>query len=517
MSRPLGRPALRGLTSARPTPRPRYPFPVPQQLSLFDVLRASAPPLRPRPARPRRPRRRGGAAGAPGRPARRGAAGPLAARRGRCGSSSPRAACGSTWRRRSCGGGGGRWPGSPSRPCSAWPPRSWSGRGRPAPRGGSLLDVFAQRAARAEPSLRRGLEDLADGFATVTGTVRDLLDAGLEPVHAEAVEEALASDGPFVASRAEVERARALVRSAARAEARDARPGPRPRLDPAPPGRRAGGDRREAALPARAILIHGFADATGVATDLIQALLRRRGAWLILDHPPKPEGERGLRAGVHRPLRRAARRISAGVETAPPPPARSRSAPRRPSRRWGPRPRSREVARRDPRPARRRRPARGDRRRGPRPRPLPLRPAPALRPPGHPLLGSGRARRAGAGRPPRPRPPGAAARGRGGALRPLARRRGRSARGAPLARPAGGARRRLVDLRLAFAALGAGRLRDVTELRLEEVLRKGSYRPAHPPGPADGRRGRRTPGRGGGGGIAEQRGARPRSARSRAP
>ena len=47
----------------------------------------------------------------------------------------------------------------------------------------------------------------------------------------------------------------------------------------------------EAVLPSRALLIHGFADATGVATDLIEALLRRRGAVLILDHPPKPEGE----------------------------------------------------------------------------------------------------------------------------------------------------------------------------------------------------------------------------------
>jgi len=90
--------------------------------------------------------------------------------------------------------------------------------GETVPRGAMLLDVFAQRAARDEPALRRGLEDLADGFRTVTGTVRDLLDAGFEPVHAEAAEEALASDGPAAASRAEVERARALVRAAARTE-----------------------------------------------------------------------------------------------------------------------------------------------------------------------------------------------------------------------------------------------------------------------------------------------------------
>ncbi|MFY9820928.1 MAG: hypothetical protein WAM82_06065, partial [Thermoanaerobaculia bacterium] len=76
--------------------------------------------------------------------------------------------------------------------------------GEPTPRGAPLFEAFAQRAARVELSLRRGLEDLVDGYSTVSGTLRDLLDAGLEPVHAEAAEEALASDGPQVASRAEV-------------------------------------------------------------------------------------------------------------------------------------------------------------------------------------------------------------------------------------------------------------------------------------------------------------------------
>ncbi|HSU82659.1 MAG TPA: hypothetical protein VLR69_09590, partial [Thermoanaerobaculia bacterium] len=187
--------------------------------------------------------------------------------------------------------------------------------GETVPRGGMLLDLFAQRAARDEPSLRRGLEDLADGFRTVTGTVRDFLDAGFEPVHAEAAEEALASDGPFVASRADVERARALVRSAARAEAA---------MQASGLGRASTLLRRaaeivetgaEEALPARALLIHGFADATGVATDLIQALLRRLGAWLILDHPPKPEGD-----GVERELTaRFGERIGKGEAASPAP------------------------------------------------------------------------------------------------------------------------------------------------------------------------------------------------------
>ncbi len=160
--------------------------------------------------------------------------------------------------------------------------------GEVIPRGETLFEVLAQRAAKAEPVLRRGLEDLADGFAAVTGTVRDLLDAGLEPVHAEAAEEALASDGPLVASRAEVDRARALVRAAARTEEWMGEMGL---------GRASTLLRRAAelvaegrGLPAEAMLIHGFADATGVATDFLEALLKKQGAWLILDHPPKPEG-----------------------------------------------------------------------------------------------------------------------------------------------------------------------------------------------------------------------------------
>jgi hypothetical protein len=200
--------------------------------------------------------------------------------------------------------------------------------GEPAPRGSQLFDVLAQRAARAEPVLRRGLEDLADGFSAVTGTVRDLLDAGLEPIHAEAAEEALASDGPGAASRAEVERARALVRAAARAEAwmRELGAGRVSTLLRRAADLLETGDDRH--LPARAVLIHGFADATGVATDLLQALLKRRGAWLILDHPPKPEG-----GGVERTFsERFAERLSysARVEPAAPAAAAAKSAgPRR--------------------------------------------------------------------------------------------------------------------------------------------------------------------------------------------
>jgi hypothetical protein len=347
--------------------------------------------------------------------------------------------------------------------------------GESAPRGGSLLDVFAQRAARDEPSLRRGLEDLTDGFAAVTGTVRDLLDAGFEPIHAEAAEEALASDGPFVASRADVERARALVRSAAWAEAalRASGLGRASTLL-----RRAAevvelpGTAGEEALPARALLIHGFADATGVATDLIEALLRRRGAWLILDHPPKPEGEGSEREFTARFAERLGH--SSAVEAALPEP--EGSAPGLEAcEAVGAEAESREIASR----------VRALLDAGERPEGIGV-VARDLNPYRFALrrhfdrLGipfSGVGEHGGL------RPAGRRARAllellRGGEAVPSDRwldavmtlPEAAHSPAVPKARGGG-----WVDLRLAFAALGAGRLRDATELRLEEVLRKGFY------------------------------------------
>ncbi|HYO12374.1 MAG TPA: PD-(D/E)XK nuclease family protein, partial [Thermoanaerobaculia bacterium] len=157
--------------------------------------------------------------------------------------------------------------------------------------GEPLFGVIAQRRAREEAVLRRGLDGLVDGFGAVVGTVRDLIDAGFEPEHADGVDEALATDGPGLASRAEVERARALVRVAA---------GTVERMQDLRLGFRAALLRRalelldadpERTLPSRAVLVHGFADAIGVATDLLEGLLRRRSAWLVLDRPAEPLGD----------------------------------------------------------------------------------------------------------------------------------------------------------------------------------------------------------------------------------
>jgi RecB family exonuclease len=345
--------------------------------------------------------------------------------------------------------------------------------GEPVPRGAPLFDVLAQRLSRIEPPLRRGLDDLVDGYGAVAGTVRDLLDAGLEPDLAEAIDEALASDGPRAASRAEVERARSLVRVAARTEtlAGGLELGRVSTLL-----RRAAAlvaEDSERSLPSRAILIHGFGDATGVATDLLQELLRQ-GARLILDHPPLPDSTSGT---VERAFtERFAERLAMVSRFIPAPPVKDTDPPP-PRLAWveavGAEAEMREVARR----------VRGLLAEGVRPEGIGV-VARDLAP--YALLLRRHFRRLGI--------PfsGIAAQG---ALEPAGRRaraflellrRGEEVpadrwldavsslgirlqgRRIPLAG-------QLVDLRLAFYSLGAGRLRDVAELEVEMFLRNGSY------------------------------------------
>jgi PD-(D/E)XK nuclease superfamily len=183
------------------------------------------------------------------------------------------------------------------------------------PRGALLFETLVERAARGDDGLRRELGDLADGFLAVAPAVADLLDAGLEPEHAEAVDEALATDGPRAAGRAVTGRARAVVRVAVRAEARLRELG----LE-----RRSGWLRQatealrtmapEQVLPARAVLLHGFVAASGVAADLVAALLRQYGATLLLDRPSVPGVEEATEIAA---TVRLAERAAAAAALAP--------------------------------------------------------------------------------------------------------------------------------------------------------------------------------------------------------
>jgi hypothetical protein len=159
--------------------------------------------------------------------------------------------------------------------------------GEPAPRGDALFSLVVRRAAREEPALRAVLEPLDDAWGVVAAAAADLLDAGFGPegAHREAVEDWLAAAALAPES---AERVLAVARVAERAArelerlglgrrgTRLARAADALRRDP------------DAVLPARAVLVHGFADATGVASDLLEALVRGSGARVLVDLPPDP-------------------------------------------------------------------------------------------------------------------------------------------------------------------------------------------------------------------------------------
>lgn len=156
----------------------------------------------------------------------------------------------------------------------------------PVPRGRFLFEPLPRRFARDESSLRDPLERLDDGYAAVAATVRDLLDAGFEPALAAALDEALAAEGHGVATGSQVERARGLVRVAHRCWEEMSRSGvghAARLLDVASQALR---DHGGGVLPHRAVLVHGFSDATGRVTDLLEALQDVCGARVYLDRPP---------------------------------------------------------------------------------------------------------------------------------------------------------------------------------------------------------------------------------------
>ena len=167
--------------------------------------------------------------------------------------------------------------------------------GAPPRAGAEVLPVLVARAVREERELRGLVESLDEALPPVVAAVRDLLDAGVQGGHLEALDERLAELSPedpaagraravlrvAGAAGAGVERLRIGVPAAVLREAADAL-----RRDP------------EEALPCRAVLVHGFADATGVATDLIEALVRFAGAVVLLATPPDPAAPERREAGV---------------------------------------------------------------------------------------------------------------------------------------------------------------------------------------------------------------------------
>lgn len=155
--------------------------------------------------------------------------------------------------------------------------------------GDALFELLVRRFAPANAVLRNSLEGLQNGYDVLVGVVRDVLDAGFQAAHLEAIEERLSEIERNV-GRQRCDRARALmglavavgdgIRAAGRNRAADAP------LRASELLRNTGPD----LLPSMQLMIHGFADATGVTSDLIQTLVGVCGATIILDRPADPAG-----------------------------------------------------------------------------------------------------------------------------------------------------------------------------------------------------------------------------------
>ncbi len=150
-------------------------------------------------------------------------------------------------------------------------------------RGAEWFPVLAQQAARAVPGLA-ALAELVDGYGAVTAAVSDLLDAGLDEATAPAVEDFFESsgrrDGPWLRAAAVAQTALGVRRElAGRGLGRmgDVLRQAREALEKSPES-----------FPAARVLLHGYADATGLVTDLLRELVRQRPSLVLLDRPPDP-------------------------------------------------------------------------------------------------------------------------------------------------------------------------------------------------------------------------------------
>lgn len=185
------------------------------------------------------------------------------------------------------------------------------------------LPIVARRAASDPSALRRlraeSPKDVAGAIeSAAVRSAEDLLDAGLEPVHADAIEDLLADAAEHTLDRDAVARARAVVtvaRSAAHAlEAESVTHHPLAIL------RRAtalltGGDQavvsehgvvsehsvfnqhsvyyQHSAVDGRGLFVYGYADTTAVVGDFLEAVLVATGGTLIVDLPSAVDGSDG--------------------------------------------------------------------------------------------------------------------------------------------------------------------------------------------------------------------------------
>ena len=162
-------------------------------------------------------------------------------------------------------------------------------------RGAAMAGVLTRRFCAEEPVLAGELGHLTDGYGGVLESVHDILDAGFEPIHLDAVDELLSSASSEEAQIAAAlglpppeadaqgaaeQRAAAILRVAAQVYES---------MEILKVGDRSWIYRRAADLlpqmppPARALRLIGFCEASGVMGDFIEALLRWQEIELVVD------------------------------------------------------------------------------------------------------------------------------------------------------------------------------------------------------------------------------------------
>ncbi len=171
--------------------------------------------------------------------------------------------------------------------------------------GDAVFPVLVRQVAREERALRAALDSLQDGYAIVVASVADLLDAGLEPQQVPSLE-------ALVAQREGGARACAVLRVAARTLAKLREAGLERDSDRLARATRIVERRGPECLPSRALWVHGYAEATGRASALLEALVHALDGRVLLDHPPDPlqpdreEPAVGFTARLRQRLARAA-------------------------------------------------------------------------------------------------------------------------------------------------------------------------------------------------------------------
>lgn len=197
--------------------------------------------------------------------------------------------------------------------------------GLPAPRGSALVPVLVRRHAAREPVLARWLGDLDDGYGIVDGAVRDLLDAGFDAASAEAFEEAIAAvHAEDELSATAVVRAQAVGRVAlhtlAVLEASDL--GHRTSLlARAREALHTPGASADALLPTAGLWVHGFADATGLVVEWLEALVRAFAGRVVVDVPADPAAPDRREDRYAKDFCDRLRDATGGEEAIEPPPA----------------------------------------------------------------------------------------------------------------------------------------------------------------------------------------------------